>query len=97
MNEAKHTPWHVETHLANPQMARVVGPKFRAMPECEGGGWYTDMETARKIAAGDDLLAALEEMVTAHSMKNVGLSASMRRLDAILSARAAIAKARGEQ
>lgn len=57
--------WHVETHVGNPSMARVVGPKFRQMPECEGGGWYTDAETARAIVAGQDALARLKAIVDA--------------------------------
>jgi hypothetical protein len=41
----------------------------------------------------EKLREALEEMVTAHSMKNVGVNASMRRLNAIKVARALLAKA----
>jgi hypothetical protein len=51
--------WHVERHVGNPGMARVVGPSFRAMPECEGGGWYTDPPTAALLASAPDMLNAL--------------------------------------
>jgi hypothetical protein len=55
--------WVAQFHRGNPKMARVVGPKFRAMPECEGGGWSTDPETARVIAAAPDTLEALDALL----------------------------------
>lgn len=48
---------------------------------------------ANLIAAAGDMHAALLEMLAAHSMKNIGVEASTRRIKAKEAARAAIVKA----
>lgn len=58
----------------------------------------TEQHAALIVKAVNDhaeLLAALKEMVTAHSMQNIGVAASARRIKAVTAARAAIAKAEG--
>ena len=47
------------------------------------------------FAAAPDLLLALQEMLSTHSMENIGVGASMRRVQAKEQARAAIARATG--
>lgn len=47
-------------------------------------------------ASHAEMYKALEEMLVAFSMENVGVSASLRRTSAKASARIALAKARGE-
>ena len=48
----------------------------------------------RACNAHDALVAALDEMLTSHSMENVGVKASMCRLNAKKQARAALARAK---
>lgn len=50
-------------------------------------------ETA-KDALMKELIDALQEMVTAHSMRNIGLEASKRRIAAVTNARKVLAKAK---
>jgi hypothetical protein len=65
--------WHVEHHIGNPAKCRVVGPKFRQMDECEGGGWYTDEATAHKIAAAPQMIEALEQVaILGHGKCTIG-------------------------
>lgn len=59
--QSKTELWRVEYHAGNPRMARVVGPKFRSVPECEGGGWCTDAKTAHLIAEAPLMRVLLEE------------------------------------
>ena len=79
--------WEIQIHVGNPNMARVIGPKFKSIPECEGGGWYTEPETARLIAAAPKLLAALRECLLEHGGFVIKGECERR-------ARAALAKAR---
>lgn len=44
-------PLTVQVHLGNPKMARIPELTIRAMPECEGGGWYMPADQAEAIAA----------------------------------------------
>lgn len=36
----------VQYHAGNPNICRIPELKIRAMPECEGGGWYLPREQA---------------------------------------------------
>ena len=48
-DKTETTKYKVQYHAGNPKICRVKGLKLRQMPECEGGGWYTDEETAKII------------------------------------------------
>ena len=41
----------IQCHAGNPNMCRIPELKIRAMPECEGGGWYMPREQAEAIVA----------------------------------------------
>lgn len=110
MSGVKHTPWEVGQHpaISNGWIVRPVlfGSNIRVLPESEGGHVIIrDERVARLIAAAPDLLEALE----AHQ----GVSQLLAELEFCLDeergeierqlrdieeqARAAIARARGEQ
>lgn len=42
-------PLTVQVLLGNPKMARIPELAIRAMPECEGGGWYMPADEAQAI------------------------------------------------
>lgn len=44
-------PLTIQTHLGNPKMARIPELTIRAMPECEGGGWFMPTEQAEALVA----------------------------------------------
>jgi hypothetical protein len=52
MSESQTTEpkYQIETHAGNPKIARVTNLNIKRLPECEGGGWYTDIQTACIIA-----------------------------------------------
>lgn len=57
-------------------------------------GW---LPNGQLLAAAPDLFEALEEMLTAFSMQNIGVDASRRRTNAKKQARDALAKALPEK
>lgn len=50
MDNSKTKTYEIQHHLGNPKLCRVKGLKLTAMPECEGGGWFTDEKTANILA-----------------------------------------------
>lgn len=65
------SPLTMQVHLGNPKMARIPELVIKALPECEGGGWYMPADQAQAIMeAWNSLLAGrqtdpTEEMVQA--------------------------------
>lgn len=78
--------WEMQTHLGNPRMARVKGLALRPAPEHEGGGWYTDPESAALIAAAPSLLSAAKHILSIldHETKSVTILDADLLRDAIL-------------
>ncbi len=49
----------VEYHAGNPNICRIPELKIRAVPECEGGGWYLPREQAEMIVKAVNLLGVI--------------------------------------
>lgn len=94
---SKHTPgpWYVDTQAKRADYIRAVGdelPGTCAVAQmCSRGGWSESNANARLIAAAPDLLEALE--LCLHAVKLAGWEGDY----SAQKARAAIAKATGEQ
>ena len=97
----KHTPgpWHT---YGLPAQARIIGPKGEAVASCRAK--YRDRESADTrdanamlIAAAPDMLDALRGIIESLENRYPDTGAAARIWRAIVGARAAIARATGEQ
>ena len=48
-NRTVTTKYEVQYHAGNPSICRVKGLTLKQLPECEGGGWFTDEKIAKII------------------------------------------------
>lgn len=103
---SKHTPgpWFITGSMTKYVEARIPGRMIQEVAACgptaaDDGYGEQQMANARLIAAAPDLLEALSGMLEIYGGKNDtdGLPKHEVELNLIAHARAAIAKARGEQ
>lgn len=58
----------IEYHAGNPNLCRIPELRIKAMPECEGGGWFIPREQAEYLIRAAEALAKSEAALPCHQL-----------------------------